>query len=271
MDATVSGLWTYPVKGCRGIPLEASPVAVEGLRHDRQWMIVDRTGRFVTQREFPRMCQIGTRIADESLQLDSPDGPPLSVALGANGPRAAVTVWRDSVSAIDAGDDAANWISGVLGSDLRLVRFDPAGERPCNPAWAGDSGAHTRFADGYPVLVIGEASLADLNSRLRAPLPMDRFRPNLTLAGIGAFEEDHIDRLDFGAVELQLVKPCTRCQVTTTDQETGQVGAEPLTTLGRYRMNPDLGGVTFGMNAVVRRCSDRPIRVGDAGTITFRF
>ena len=129
----------------------------------------------------------------------------------------------------------------MLGADVRLVRFDPAHQRLCNPVYAGDSGAHTAFADGYPLLVIGDASLAELNGRLAAvgspALPMNRFRPNIVLSGLEPFDEDHIDTLSADGVTMKLVKPCTRCQITTTDQATADVGTEPLATLGGYRMD----------------------------------
>ena len=118
-------------------------------------------------------------------------------------------------------------------------------------AFAGESGAHTAFADAYPLLILSEASLADLNSRLAEPLPMNRFRPNVVLSGIDAYDEDHIDEIRAGGLAFKLVKRCTRCQITTTDQSNATVGIEPLSTLGGYRMNAELGGVTFGMNAIV--------------------
>jgi uncharacterized protein YcbX len=177
-----------------------------------------------------------------------------------------VVVWRSRVPAFDEGDAAARWLSSVLGADVRLVRFDSSHERLCNPVFAGDSGAHTAFADGYPMLVIGDASLAELNGRLTAggseALPMNRFRPNIVLSGLEAYDEDHIDTLEADGVKLKLVKPCTRCQITTTDQISAAVGAEPLQTLRSYRMNERLGGVTFGMNAIVVAGVGHPLSVG---------
>jgi hypothetical protein len=138
-----------------------------------------------------------------------------------------------------------------LAGAYRLVRFDRAARRFCNPEYAGDSGAHTAFADGYPLLVVSEASLEDLNARLATPLPVDRFRPNLLLSGVDAYDEDYIDQIVSGDVTLKMVKPCTRCQVTTIDQRTLERGLEPLRTLAGYRHNAVLDGVAFGMNAIV--------------------
>jgi uncharacterized protein YcbX len=158
---------------------------------------------------------------------------------------------------------------------LRLVRFDPAHRRLCNPVYAGDSGAHTAFADGYPLLVIGEASLADLNDRLADEgtprLPMNRFRPNIVLAGLEAYDEDHVDTLAAGGVVMKIVKPCARCQITTTDQDTGHVGIEPLRTLGAYRMDERAGGVTFGMNAIVVAGEGRTLAAGMEIEASFAF
>jgi hypothetical protein len=184
-----------------------------------------------------------------------------------------VVVWRSHVRGHDEGDEAAAWLSAHLARDVRLVRFDRARRRECNREYAGDSGAHTLFADGYPVLVIGSASLTDLNERLahkgEAALPMNRFRPNVVIDGLEPYDEDHVDTLTIGAVTLRLVKPCTRCQVTTTDQATAKVGVEPLPTLAGYRHLARLDGVAFGMNAVVMAGGE--VRAGAAAEVSYRF
>jgi uncharacterized protein YcbX len=183
----------------------------------------------------------------------------------------AVTVWRDSFLAIDQGDDAATWLSSVLQQSVRLVRFDPGVRRYCNVTYAGESGAHTGFADAYPLLILSEASLADLNARLAEPLPMNRFRPNVVLSGVDAYDEDHMDVIRAGSIALKLVKRCTRCQITTTDQRTAVVGSEPLSTLAGYRMNAELGGVTFGMNALVAEGVGFELNRGDRVSCAFKF
>jgi uncharacterized protein YcbX len=258
--ARIAALHVYPIKGCRPwsppqVRVDTTGFSFAGVG-DREWMVVDRGGRFVTQREYPRLALIDVAVDRVALTLAAGDRPPLAVPLAA--PASAsrdVVVWRSAVRGLDAGEPAAAWLSVWLGVDVRLVRFDRSLPRPCNPEYAGDSGAHTMFADGYPVLVIGAASLADLNARLAArgspALPMNRFRPNLVLDGIDAFAEDHIDTITAGSVVLRCVKPCVRCQVTTTNQLTGEVGLEPLRTLGGYRMDERMGGVTFGVNAIV--------------------
>lgn len=270
--ARIARLCVYPVKGCRGIDLQQATVGETGLAHDREWMVVRPGGGFLSQREFPAMSLVRTRLGPESLHLSAPDIEPIDIPRNADAGRRQVTVWRDTLEALDAGDAPAHWLSAILGAEVRLVRFDPAVTRPCNPAYVGSSGAHTRFADGYPVLVIGEASLDELNGRLRQPLPMNRFRPNVVLAGLEPFDEDHLDTITVGGVRLRLVKPCTRCQVTTVDQDHGRVaGEEPLVTLSRYRNNPDLGGVAFGMNAIVEAGAGQTISEGDVAAVDFRF
>ncbi len=189
----------------------------------------------------------------------------------------AVRVWNHETQAEDAGDAAAAWCAHVLGfaaNHVRLVRFNPALRRECNRVYAGDSGAHTLFADGYPLLVASASSLADLNQRMGRRegdlLPMNRFRPNLVLSGLSAWDEDHVDTITIGSVVLRLVKPCVRCQVTTTDQQSGaRLSDEPLVTLARFRNNPDFGGVTFGWNAVVLKPG--VVVAGDAAVVEYRF
>lgn len=283
-DATIAALNVYTVKGCRGIALARARVAERGLCAvkgpaivgDREWMIVNEQDAFVTQRTQPRLALIEPRLDEAALVLAAPGMAPLAVALDSSaGPTREVGVWESRVPAHDQGDEAARWLSAFLGVPLRLVRFDPAARRACDPHYTRGSGAHTAFADGYPLLVIGEASLADLNARLAArgamPTPMNRFRPNVVLAGLEPYDEDHVGTITADSVALRLVKPCTRCRVTTTDQETAEVGSEPLPTLAAYRNLPDLGGVAFGMNAIVVAGVGSELAVGARTACDFRF
>ncbi|MCC6195001.1 MAG: MOSC N-terminal beta barrel domain-containing protein [Burkholderiales bacterium] len=278
-DAYVSSLHLYPVKGCRGIDLDAAEVVTTGLAAagvgDREWMVTGSDGRFLTQRELQRLALVEPEIADERLRLRAPHMPPLEVALSLAKDSRAVVVWRSDVRGFDAGESAARWLSDWLACDARLVRFDRSVTRHCNRDWVGSSGAHTLFADGYPVLVIGRASLCDLNDRLRGrgdpTLPMNRFRPNIVIDGLPAYDEDHLDTIRIGDVVLRLVKPCIRCQVTTTDQATAKVGVEPLPTLGEFRMDERLDGVRFGMNAIVIAGEGGAIATGAPATVTYRF
>ena len=271
MRATIAALFAYPVKSCRGLQIAAARVTERGFEHDREWMIVDTAGRFLTQREIPALAMIVPALSASTLELTAPGRMPLGIPLDHAGTPETVTVWRDSLPAIDQGRAAADWLSDCLGRDVRLVRFDPRVRRACNRAYVGDSGAHTGFADAYPMLVLSEGSLADLNARLAAPLPVNRFRPNVVLSGIEAYDEDHIDEIVAGPVTMKLVKPCTRCQITTTDQMTGERASEPLATLATYRMDAALDGVTFGVNAIFTAGIGDELRVGAAADCSLRF
>jgi uncharacterized protein YcbX len=271
MIATIAALRVYPVKSCRGLQLSAAVVTERGLAYDREWMIVDASGRFISQREVPPLALIVPALSATALELTAPRMPAITIPFDRPGVALPVTVWRDSLPAIDQGDAVAAWISACLGSAARLVRFDPRLRRMCNPVYAGDTEAHTAFADAYPLLVLSEASLADLNQRLESPLPLNRFRPNVVLSGVEAYDEDHIDEVAVAGVTMKLVKPCTRCLITTTDQETGERGIEPLATLATYRMNAALGGVTLGVNAIVASGVGKEIRVGATASCSLRF
>jgi uncharacterized protein len=269
--AALAALNIYPVKSCRGIALQSARVAETGLADDRHWMLVRPNGRFVTQRELPRLALIGTSVTPDLLQLSAPGSPPLSVPRESSGALLAIVVWKFSGGGIDCGDAAADWVSQFLETPLRLVRFDVQQPRVCNPDWTHGTRALTEFADGYPVLVISRASLAELNSRLPKELPMARFRPNLVIDDIAAYDEDRIHELGTGEVTLRIVKPCVRCSITTTDQERGALdGAEPLATLKKYRFDRELGGVYFGQNAIVVRGAGAALRVGQKLAVTWK-
>jgi uncharacterized protein len=280
MNARIASLHVYPVKGARGIDVDIAEVGTEGLARDsagdREWMVVDAQDRFITQRSHRRLCLVGTAVHDRALVLSIPGHPDVAIALdAAHGTPRDVVVWRSTVRGLDEGDAAAAALSAYLGEPLRLVRFDPARPRLCNPEFAGDSGAHTRFADGYPVLVVGARSLADLNARLAAKgvdaLGMNRFRPNIVVEGLEAFDEDHLATLDIGDVTLRMVKPCIRCEVPTIDPRTAQAGVEPLVTLSTYRQHTTLDGIAFGMNAIIAAGAGGAIAVGAPVSPAFAF
>ncbi len=262
----IAALYVHPVKSCAGIALALADALPTGLAHDREWMVIDPEGRFVTQREAPRMALVQTALDDGGLKL-AVGGASLKVPFEHDGAVRTVSVWRSKVPAFDAGEEAATFFSDFLGRPLRLVRFDARHARLSNREWTAGLKAPNLFSDGYPVLVATEASLADLNARIGgAPLPMSRFRPNIVLGGVGAWAEDGI--LDFraGEVELRIVKPCTRCVVTTTDQVRGEPdGVEPIRTLMTFRNDRRVGGVTFGQNAIIRR----PGRLAVGNAVSF--
>lgn len=265
LDATLSALNIYPVKGLKGIAVAAARCTERGLEHDRRWMLVDREGVFLTQREHPKMATVWTDIGDEFLTLCVPDEAGVDVPLRpAKAPAMKVQVWRSVCEAVPVSPQADELLSSYLGTACRLVYMPDSSKRYSNPDYAGGNNL-VGFADGYAYLVIGEASLADLNARLAAkghpPLPMNRFRPNLVVAGSAAYAEDGWGEIHIGEAVLRAAKPCGRCEVTTTDQSTGEVrGPEPLATLGTYR-NSERFGVKFGMNLVTVR--EGTLRVGD--------
>jgi uncharacterized protein YcbX len=262
---SVASLHVYPVKSCRGTALDRATFTPTGVKHDREWMVVTPAGRFLTQREVPRLALIAPALTNGGLTLSAPGMPTLGVdGADDSGEPKEVSVWRDRCLARDAGDEAARWLSVFLGRSVRLVRFDPARSRPTEPEWSGDTPGFSQFSDGYPVLVLSLASLADLNARLPAPLPRDRFRASVWLEGCEPYEEDALGTIDLVGVRLRLVKPCTRCVITSTNQQTAEVeGDEPLATLRTYRWNSELRGVEFGQNAIVIEGAGRVVEVGD--------
>ena len=273
--ASLAALWIYPVKSCRGIELSQATVGVTGFAHDREWMIVDGNGRFVTQREYPQMARIATALGPDFLVLAGDGFGEVRTALAPpDGDRIAVRCWRFETRAVDCGPAIGAWLSDFLGTPARLVRFPPDTQRLCNPQWAGTSGAHTLFSDGYPFLVLSEESVADLAQRmgLAGRLPIDRFRPNIVLRGLSAYEEDYVDTLEVDGVRLKLVKPCTRCTIPEVDQATGAVSPlSPLQTLQQYRMDTTVGGATLGINAILETGSGAPLRAGGYLQVVHRF
>lgn len=249
-EALVSALYCYPIKSCAGTALDEAAIDARGIRHDRELLVIDAaTGRFLTQRELPRMALIAPRIADGALRATAPGMPALAAPIRREGATREVAVWRDRCPAVDQGADAARWFSDFLRHECRLVRMAEGFVRRVDPAYATADRDQVGFADGYPFLLLSEESLADLNRRLPEPLPTDRFRPNIVIAGGGApYVEDRLARVRIGAVAFQVVKACARCAITTTDQATAQRGKEPLATLATYRRVER--GVLFGQNLI---------------------
>ena len=279
-DVKVAGLFSYPVKGCRVIAHASADVLASGIRHDREWMVVDTRhspATFLSQRECPLMATLTVAVTDDDGLLMSSNDDVLTVPPPARNALLKVKVWNHETVALDAGDAASDWLNATLGmarGRLRLVRFHPEMRRDCNRLHAGDSNAHTLFADGYPLLVTNVESLANLNVRMKRDasnaMPMNRFRPNVVIEGLPAWDEDHVDTLTIGEVILKLVKPCVRCLVTTTDQLSGaRLSDEPLSTLAKFRNNPDFGGVTFGWNAVVIKAGR--MSASDRAVAEYRF
>lgn len=257
----VARLFHYPVKSLRGLEVDALELGPRGPLHDREWMVVDVAGRFMTQRTRPVMATLAARVTATHLKLLH-ESSIIAVPRHVDGSSVDVTVWRDTVSALDCGDEVAAWLSARLGPGCRLVRLPPSTVRTLDPAFSPRPDAQTGFSDGYPVLLTNHGSLDALNAALPSPIGIERFRPNLVVEGAGAWAEDEWRVVQVGAVVFDLVKPCARCAVITTDQRTGEKpdGGAPLSVLAATRTLPPFGAI-FGQNAVHRTTGT--VRVGD--------
>jgi uncharacterized protein YcbX len=255
----LTALHVYPIKSAAGLAPAEWPVDERGLEHDRRWMVVDTHGDMLSQRSHPRLALVRPAIGDGTLRVEAPGMPALELPLRpAGGVITSVVVWDDTCAAHWTGERAARWFSDLLETDCSLVHMPDSTLRPVDPDYAPD-GTRVSFADGFPFLLVSEESLADLNGRLRSPIPMNRFRPNLVIAGGEPFGEDAMTDFRIAGLRFRVVKPCARCVVTTTDQATLERGQEPLRTLASFRRRN--GQVYFGQN-VVHHGTGR-LRIGD--------
>ena len=278
--STIAQLFVYPVKSCAGVAVQEAILTETGLEFDRAWMVVDADGLFVSQRELPRMALVQPQLKQYEMVLRAPGMLALHVALDTVEEPVTVQVWKDRVQAYDMGAVAAQWFSDFLGRPLRLVRFDPDFRRLSSLEWTGGVEAPNQFADGFPMLVTSVASVGALNERLaaagHAAVGVERFRPNLVLAGIEAHDEDRVDMFHISAadavVQLQPVKPCSRCPIPDIDPATAQSSPEVGDTLRSYRQDARVNGaITFGMNAIVREGAEQVLRVGQTVGANYRF
>lgn len=282
--AILSELILYPVKSCAGMSVREATLTSAGLSveavYDREWMVIDAAGQFLTQREYPRMALITPRLKGDTLELRAPGMLRLEIPLGLPDPdherTREVTVWDDRVLAYDCDELTATWFSKALGVACRLVRFHAGATRFASAKWTGGLAAPTLFSDGFPILLAGSASLADLNQKLlaagRAALPMNRFRPNLVIDGIDAFEEDYADTFVLGEAHLKPVKPCPRCPMPSVDQASGVPGPDPLDILRTYRSKPAMDdAICFGMNSIVTQGDGERVYVGQVVTMNLAF
>ncbi|SRR6185437_12800313 len=245
----VSGLFIYPIKSLGGIAVPTAEVTDRGLRFDRRWMLINADNGFITQRTVPSMALIRIALAPTGLYVNSRLHPePLFIPFEDRLPEwADVYIWEDTCRAQFVSAEADRWFSAALGTTCRLVFMPEETRRVTDPAYAPE-GSITSFADAFPFLLIGEASLVDLNSRLDQPVPMDRFRPNIVFTGGGPFFEDSMREFFIRDIRFQGVKLCARCPIPTIDQETAERGKEPLRTLARYRFRDNK--VLFGQNLI---------------------
>lgn len=268
VQLTVSELAIYPVKSLRGVALSEMLLERRGPAQDRRFVVVDDDGLFLTQREHPSMCLIDVVADGAGWMLIAPEMPALLVDGGRKGgERRSATVWSDTVEACDMGDEAAAWFSAYLRRRARLCFMPDDSLRPVDPVYssfsaaaAAQSGDIVSFADGFPILLIGAASLDEFNRALPEPIGSDRFRPNIVVAGAAPYAEDHWRRLRIGALEFDVVKPCSRCVIPSIDPRTARKQPIVAQTLARLRRRGD--AVYFGQNVIQRGLGC--IRVGDA-------
>jgi len=251
----------YPIKSLSGVFLDNTKVNKQGIENDRLLMLVDDKGRFITQRKYPHLALINTQMNDSGITLSAPYFPNLSINSSCFlSNKISVTIWGDECSAFIANTAVNEWFSKYLGSSVRLVKYDINEPRKCDPDYSND-GDIVSFADGFPLLVISQASLDDLNSRLNNPVSMTHFRPNIIIDGCDAYSEEQWKTIKIGEIEFDAVKKCSRCILTTIDPNTGvkDKNREPLETLSKYRKTGD--DIFLGMNLIPRTVGS--IRMGD--------
>lgn len=262
----VSELYVYPIKSARGIPLKTAQLQARGIEYDRRWMLIDDDGVFISAREANRMALIDVGLREDGLLVSAPNADALTIPFAPEGNALSTRIWNDTVDALLATDAAHAWFSNFLGMSCRLVYMPESSRRVVDRNYVEEERV-VGFADAFPLLIISTGSLEDLNQRLarrrEQPVPMQRFRPNIVVAGTRAHDEDHWEQVRIGAIDVDVVKPCARCVITTVDTETGVAGAEPLRTLAGYRKRGSK--VMFGQNAVHRAVGE--IKVGDGVSV----
>jgi uncharacterized protein YcbX len=286
ITARIEALWVYPIKSCAGIRLDESEITIDGLLWDRNWMVVDRNGEAITQREAPKLALIQPAFRMGALMLRAPGMLPMHLSLDSAEEATQVHLWGESLPAYEMGPVAAQWFTDFLAAQgcdlgpLRLVRFDPEFDRHCDPAWTRGEDSTTQFADGFGVLVTSTASLASVNARLERsgepPVDDRRFRANIVLSGLDAHAEDTIDRwtivVDDNEVMLENVKPCGRCSIPDVNPDSGETSSAVGDVLLGYRRDARIDGApSYGMNAVVRAGAGAVIRVGQSVRAQLRF
>lgn len=273
-NGIISQMFIYPVKSCAGIEINQATLTATGLAFDREWMIVDQDGLFLTQRQIPHMVWITPELTSHSLKLKAPDQSTLEIEFNQRGASRFVTVWRDTLLADDMGDEAAAWLDQYLavpGKRFRLVRFAKDAKRLSSKDWTKEIDAPNMFSDGFAVLVATQRSLDILNERLleqgHQAVDMLRFRPNIVVEELDAHTEDDLSRIQIhspsGLIELALVKPCPRCPIPNINPYTASSSPEVVDTLASYRSLARMdGAVCFGMNAIVLSGAGHPLHVG---------
>jgi hypothetical protein len=277
LTCRVSELWLYPIKGCAGVRLPSATLALTGLEHegigDREWVLADAEGEFLSQRSHPLLALVQPRFTASTLRLKAPGMIDLDLPFDSEGDVVRVHVWNDELAGVTQGELADTWFSRYLGTPCRLLRFDPEQRRLAAARYTGAVAAPYKFADAFPLLVLGQASIDEFNARLAAlgaaPVDRRRFRPNLVLEGLPAHEEDFVATLAHDELALECVKPCARCSVPGVDPDTAEPGTTVTDLLAATRATPE--GVMFGVNAIVTRGAGALLREGDEFVGRLRF
>jgi uncharacterized protein YcbX len=282
LQAVISQLIIYPVKSCAPVLLKRALLTDQGLDLDRAWMVVDERGQFLSQRQYPRLALVQPQLRLSDLVLRAPGMLALHLSLDGVEQAMKVSLWDEPIDAWDMGELAAQWFSDFLGCRARLVRFDPQFERPSERRWTGGQTVLNPFSDGFPLMLLSQPSVDELNKRLQAAGPVDilRFRPNIVLSAgdaqaWGAHDEDRADELHIetgqGLIRLKSAKPCTRCEMVEVDPQTAQTGSAVLPALRAYRRDARVNGaITFGVNLMVLEGFDQELAVGQTVRASLR-
>jgi len=249
-DLYLQSIYVYPIKSLGGVSLQQAEVQRRGLQYDRRWMLTDAEGNFLSQREFSQLALLQVNIVHGGLLINHKEGKFADLFIGfdvTNGKTSDVNIWEDRCEAVEVSSEANEWFARALGMQAKLVYMPDSTKRLVDNNYATNNEV-VSFADAYPLMILGQSSLNDLNSRLDTPVLMNRFRPNLVFTGGVPFYEDSFDSFKIGNVCFKAVKPCYRCILTTINQEDGTKGQEPLKTLATYRSHKNK--VMFGQNLV---------------------
>ncbi|MGY3484658.1 uncharacterized protein YcbX [Bradyrhizobium sp. USDA 4011] len=266
----IKDLFVYPIKSCKGIRVSEIELSRTGFLGDRNWMIVDEAGVFVTQREYPKLALVEPTLSESNLTLNAPGMTTLVIPRQAPATRSReVELFGEKMPSLFAGDEPSKWFGEYLGGNFQFVCRDPGFLRKGGVQYPSRDEAPTSFVDNYGILVISEASRNDLNKRLVTGVPMNRFRPNIVIEGVDAYGEDYFARARVDDITLRFVDVCYRCNMTTIDQEKAEFGQEPLQTLGRYRGSK--AGVRFGSYAAVAGGVGKKLTAGSSLEIALNF
>ncbi|MBV8821315.1 MAG: MOSC N-terminal beta barrel domain-containing protein [Ktedonobacteraceae bacterium] len=257
---SISALYIYPIKSCGGIAQSQLCLTACGPQGDRDFMLVNKQGKFLSQREFPQLALVQPYVNGKLLTLKAPRMPELTIDIYFIGKASRVSIWNDVCNAVDQSDAAAQWFSTYLRTDCRLVRMAEGCIRFVDPQYAQRPTDQVSFVDGYPLLLVSKDSVNDLNKRLLTPISVMRFRPNVVITGSLAYAEDSWKHIRLGKVDLDIAKPCGRCVIVNVNPSTASTSKEPLKTLTSYRLRN--GKAIFGQNLIHR--TNGQLHLGDS-------